>query len=99
SAYTWEITPLFMAQTIEVTRGAGSALYGTTAMNGIIAINTVGASNERPTEAVARFGNAGTRIYDVMAGHQWKPLSVVVAYNHFETDGNNYLSYDASGRV
>src|SRR5438132_10887518 len=41
TAYTWEITPLVLAQTIEVTRGAGSSLYGSTAMNGIIAINTI----------------------------------------------------------
>src|SRR5579859_5496930 len=99
TAYTWEITPLFLAQTIEVTRGAGSALYGSAAMNGIIAINTVSASNEHPAEAVVRFGNAGTRTYDVLAGHEWAPLSMVVAYNHFKTDGNNYLSYDGSGRV
>jgi iron complex outermembrane receptor protein len=99
TAYTWEITPLFMAQTMEVTRGSGSALYGSTAMNGIIAINTVSASNERPAEAMVRFGNAGTRIYDVMAGHEWKPLSILVAYNHFESEGNSYSSYDGSGRV
>jgi outer membrane receptor protein involved in Fe transport len=99
SAYTSEITPLYIVQTMEVTRGAGSALYGSTAMNGIVALNTVSASNERPAEAMLRFGNAGTRTYDLMAGHVFKPFSFIVAYDHFETDGNVYGSYDASGRT
>ncbi len=99
TAYTWDITPLFIAQTIEVTRGPGSALYGSTAMNGIVAINTISASNARPAEAMVRFGNAGSRQYDLSASHVFAPLSVVVAYDHNETNGNSYLSYDASGRV
>lgn len=99
SAYTWSITPLYMVETMEVTRGPGSALYGSSAMNGIVALNTISASNARPAQAVLRFGNAGTRIYDLAAGHVFDGVSFVAAYNHTESDGNSYDSYDASGRT
>jgi outer membrane receptor protein involved in Fe transport len=98
TAYTWEITPLYMVDTLEVTRGPGSALYGSSAMNGIIALNTVEPSNEHPAQGMVRFGNAGTHIYDLMASHAWRDIGFVVAYNHTDTDGNVYQSYDASGR-
>ena len=57
TAYTWDITPLYMVETMEVTRGPGSALYGTTAMNGIVALHTISASNERPAAAQVRIGD------------------------------------------
>jgi outer membrane receptor protein involved in Fe transport len=99
SAYTWDITPLYMVETMEVTRGPGSALYGTTAVNGIVALHTVTASNDRQAAAQLRVGNDGRRIYDLMAAHVFTPFSFVVAYNHTESDGNHYMSYDGSGRV
>jgi len=99
SAYSWEITPLFMVESMEVTRGPGSALYGSTAMNGVVGLNTVSASNDRPADALVRFGNNGWRTYDLLAGHVFAPLSFVVAYNHTESDGNAWYSYDGSGRT
>src|SRR5262249_55949494 len=63
------------------------------------ALNTVSASNTVPAQGQVRFGNAGTRTYDLMAGHVFAPLSFVLAYNHFETNGNQYPSYDGSGRT
>ena len=99
TAYTWDITPLYMVETMEVTRGPGSALYGSTAMNGIVALHTINASNERPAAAQVRIGNDGRQIYDLMAAHVFTPFSFIVAYNHTESDGNQYQSYDASGRV
>src|SRR5207237_7132974 len=99
TAYTWEITPLYMVETMELTRGPGSALYGSTAMNGIVAMNTVAPSNARPAEGLVRFGNAGTRTYDLLAGHKFKHAGFVLAYNHYENDGNSYRSFDGSRRT
>ncbi len=99
TAYTWDITPLYMVETMEVTRGPGSALYGSTAMNGIVALRTITASNDRPAAAQVRIGNDGRQIYDLMAAHVFTPFSFIVAYNHTESDGNHYMSYDGSGRV
>jgi iron complex outermembrane receptor protein len=98
TAFTWEITPMVLVRSMEIIRGPGSALYGSSATNGVVNINTrsvVGSA----AQASVRFGNAGTRIYDLFVGHELKPLSFVVAYNHFETDGNTYNDYDASGRA
>jgi outer membrane receptor protein involved in Fe transport len=98
TAFTWEITPMVLVRSMEIIRGPGSALYGSSATNGVVALNTrsvVGSA----AEATVRFGNAGTRIYDLFVGHNFKPFSFVVAYNHFETDGNTYNDYDGSGRT
>jgi iron complex outermembrane receptor protein len=98
SAYTWEITPLFLVQSLEIVRGPGSALYGTNASNGVLALNSRG-GRDSPAEAQVRFGNAGTRIYDLFVGHEWSRVSFALGYNHYATDGNVYQSYDGSGRT
>lgn len=99
SAYTWEITPLVLAHTIDIIRGPGSALYGSNATNGVIALHTPEAGEVPTAMGQFRFGNAGTRIYDVALAHHFAPLDFVVGYNHYETDGNVYSSYDGSGRT
>jgi iron complex outermembrane receptor protein len=99
SAYTWEITPLVLAQSIDIIRGPGSALYGSNATNGVIALHTPDAGVMPLAMGQFRFGNAGTRIYDVAVAHRFRLVDFVVAYNHYETDGNIYSSYDGSGRL
>ena len=39
-AYTWDLFPLSLLENVEILRGPGSALYGTNATNGVIAIHT-----------------------------------------------------------
>ncbi len=100
SAYTWEITPLNMIKSLEVIRGPGSALYGSNATNGVISINTFsGADLGGGIKTRVRGGNAGTRIYDIITGNKGKMFSYVASYNSYQTDGNNYKSYDGSGRT
>jgi iron complex outermembrane receptor protein len=100
TAYTWEMTPLFMLRTLEIIRGPGSALYGSNATNGVLAINTRSADKLGPiVEGELRFGNANTQIYDVFAGHQFRLYSFVVGFNRYSSDGNSYDDYDASGRT
>jgi outer membrane receptor protein involved in Fe transport len=100
TAFTSEITPLFLAKSLEIIRGPGSALYGSNATNGVIAINTISASDSVgfTSEAQTRLGNFGTQIYDVVVGTSQDFFSAVVGYNAFNTTGTEYMSYDGSFR-
>ncbi len=98
SAMTSEVTPLVFIKSVEVMRGAGSALYGTNAMNGLLNIKTISPSDLKGNvEARTRITANGTQIYDAIAGVNHDRLSLVAAFNHYYTIGNNYESYDASG--
>src|SRR5262245_31487638 len=100
SAYTWEITPLAMAGSVEVVRGPGSALYGSNALNGTLQINTVDAEDlPRSAEVSVRVGEDGLRLFDALLGHAGELISAVGAYSSYESDGNGVLSYDGSGRM
>ncbi len=99
-ALTTEITPLFMAKSIEVMRGPGSALYGSNATNGVISINTIEAADIAPPgEARVWIGSQNTRQYDLLLGHTGDQFSMVTAYTRFQTGGHGYWDYDTSGEV
>jgi len=100
SAYTSEMTPVFMIKTLEVVRGPGSALYGSNATNSATQLRTI-TPTDLPGggEAQVRIGNKGDRIYDFAMGREGDLISGVVAFNAFRTDGNGYDSYDGSLRT
>jgi iron complex outermembrane receptor protein len=98
-AYTWDVLPLLLVETVEVIRGPGSALYGTSATNGVVAIQTRSPDNARPLKARARLGNAGTQIYEIQGGYSLAAADLVGAYSYQRTDGNEYPSLDGSGRL
>jgi len=99
TAYTWEITPLIFTNSMEIIRGAGGALYGTSAMNGVITLNTSNAENFDDF-GIARFRveTNNSQVYDFAVGNEGDNFGLVLAFNHYETAGNEYNSYDASGR-
>jgi outer membrane receptor protein involved in Fe transport len=97
-AYTTEISPLAMLRSIEIIRGPGSALYGTNATNGVVALHTRSADRDA-AEARLRLGNAGTIIYDLVGSQRFRWFDAIIAFNDRRTDGNEYESYDASGRT
>ena len=100
SALTWEITPLNMIKSLEVIRGPGSALYGSNATNGVISLNTYSGSDlNGELRMRTRLGDYGTRIYDLLTGNRGKMFSHAVSFNSYETDGNNYMNYDGSGKT
>jgi iron complex outermembrane receptor protein len=100
SAYTSEITPIFMIKTLEVVRGPGSALYGSNATNSATQLRTVTPLDlAEGGEAQLRIGSKGDRIYDFAMGKDGDLLSTVVAFNAFHTGGNGYDSYDGSQRT
>jgi outer membrane receptor protein involved in Fe transport len=100
SAYTWDLTPIFPWRSIEVVRGPGSALFGSGAMNGVVALSTPSALRqaEREIYAAVRLGNDNRRIYEGAVAEDAKIAAAYVAVSHNGTDGNNYTDYDGSGR-
>jgi outer membrane receptor protein involved in Fe transport len=99
TANIWETVPLSMVQSIEIARGPGSALYGSNATNGVIAINTRKPSDDWELQATAGFGNAGTRNLDLSGGKAYPWLRFFTGFRYQETEGNVYDSYDASRRA
>ncbi len=99
SAYTW-LTPIFFTKTMEVIRGPGSALYGSNATNGVVQMNTFKAADlENPIRAkVSLYGTDATSRYEFMTGAVSGDYDFIVAFSMHETDGNEYIGYDGSGR-
>jgi outer membrane receptor protein involved in Fe transport len=100
TAYTSEVSPLFLLKNVELVRGPGSALYGSYATNGVVQVNTVSPDDlERHGQVRARLGDAGLQAYDWVHGlGAQEPVSAIVGFNSYETDGNEYASADGSGR-
>jgi len=100
SAYTWEITPLDLAKAVEVVRGPASALYGGNATSGVINIRTPTIEpGERQLRGRANLGVDGTQRYRAYGAQASKDGSVIISYDRFTTPGEEYASYDASGRT
>jgi outer membrane receptor protein involved in Fe transport len=98
TAFSWEITPLVFAKSIEVIRGPGSALYGSSATNGVISVNSLSADDlDNGAEVRFRMGSNRTKVLDVMVGGKGDKVSFVSAFNYYGTDGTDYKSYDATG--
>lgn len=100
TAYTWEVTPLFMARSVEVLRGPGSALYGSYALNGVVSIDTLNPADLGGNAAEARLlVGPGTATADVMVALSSRDADVLLAYNRVRTDGIKERGVDASGRL
>ena len=100
TAFTSEVTPLIFTKSMEIIRGPGGSLYGTNAMNGVITLNTLNASDIKGNgQARLRFGSNETRVVDILAGNENADFGVVTSFSYYSTGGNSYDSYDASGRT
>ncbi len=98
SAYTWENTPTFFIKSVEVTRGPGSALYGTNATNGMLAIQTLSGSDmQGRMEGHVRAGTFGTVSTEAFTGNTRETFDYFMGFNSFTTKGYVYDAYDASG--
>lgn len=98
SAYTWENTPIWMIKSVEVIRGPGSALYGTNATNGVIAVQSMtGDDMKGRAEGRFRFGSESTSWMEAYTGNTAEKFSYFMGFSSFGTDGNSYDSYDGSG--
>ncbi len=101
SAFSSEITPLFYAKSVELIRGAGGALYGSNALNGVLSMNTPKVSDleEGTGEVRMRYGSKNTQIFECLLGTENEYIGMIGAFNFFATDGNDYRSFDDSERT
>lgn len=100
AAFTSEITSLNFARSLEIIRGPGSALYGSNATNGVVQVNTLSPDDlQGRTFMRLEGGGQDSRRYDLAMVHDGDVAAAVATFNGFATNGNEYLSYDGSGRV
>ncbi|HKE16848.1 MAG TPA: TonB-dependent receptor [Kofleriaceae bacterium] len=100
AAFTWESAPLFLARKVEVVRGPASAVYGSNAMHGVIAVDTVSAADLGDGGIEARL-TAGTRTQtvDAVGAQAGSWADAVVGFNAHRTDGDEYFGTDDSHRT
>jgi len=83
-AINWDILPILDIKRIEIVKGAGSALYGSSAMGGVVNIITNEPSGDRQILVRTRAG-----IYDDPAYEEWEWTDKVL---HFEDINASYRS-------
>ena len=100
AAFTWETTPLFFARQVEVVRGPASAVHGSSAMHGVVAMQTVTADDLGDGGVDARL-RAGTRsqAVDAVGAQKGTWADAVIGLSGHTTDGDEYLDTDDSYRM
>ena len=99
SAFTWESTPLFFARRVDVVRGPASAVYGSNAMHGVIAIETVTAEDlAGGVEARLRVGPVDQSV-DAVGGARGRWADAVVGFSAHNSEGHDYRDADDSYRT
>jgi iron complex outermembrane receptor protein len=99
-AYTWEATSLAFFKKVDVLRGPASAVYGTNALNGVVALETI---------SVEDLGGAGVRAVAKLAfdastmsavgGQRTDLVDVVAGAASYNRDPDAYSDYDGSLRT
>src|SRR5262249_16884474 len=92
--------PLFFTHRVEVLRGPGSALYGSYALNGVVAVDTVSPEDLAGKRVLTRLRyGTGTRTFDALAAEATGVADLTLAYNVFSTEGDDSADYDRSRRT
>jgi outer membrane receptor protein involved in Fe transport len=100
SAYTWDNTPVFMVKSVEVIRGPGSALYGSNATNGVIAVQTLSGDDMKGrAEGRIKYGSYNSTTYEAYTGNTIGNFDFFTGFHSMQSDGWEYASADNSGRT
>ena len=78
---------LFNVERVEVIRGPGSALYGTSAFSGVVNIITTKESND----AFISIGNANSREAYFNVSESKDKWNIAISGRYFEDDGHSYV--------
>lgn len=100
TAYTAAATPVFFAQKVEVIRGPASAVYGSNALHGVVAVQTVGVDDlgDGGVEARLRAGT-GTQTLEAVGAQRADWADAVVGLSAHHADGDDYMDTDDSYRL
>ncbi|MDC9727301.1 MAG: TonB-dependent receptor [Candidatus Thioglobus sp.] len=88
--------PINDIEKIEIVKGSGSVLYGSSAVTGVIAITTKQGSEEEHATVGTKFGTNNTKIYTLTASNGGKDGFVRFTHNKYSTDGINARSDDTT---
>lgn len=94
----WSRVPLASVDRVEVVRGGGANLWGSSALGGVIQVLTA-TPEERGLRAEAEVGNRGTMSGAVVAGHRADRFGVSVSASAFDTDGYEVVRRDQRGAI
>jgi outer membrane receptor protein involved in Fe transport len=100
AAFTWDTTPLYFAREVEVVRGPASAVHGSNAMHGVVAVETVSADDlgDGGVEARVRAA-AGRQTIDAVGAQKGDWADAVVGLSAHNADGDEYSDTDDSYRL
>ena len=87
------LLPTLLLESVEVMAGAGSPLYGTDALGGVVNLRTVGPGTRRMVRVRGGYGAYGERTGGLMAAGSRGALSGVALVEYDEADGDyQYLN-------
>ncbi len=87
AVYGLQQVPTNNIERIEVVKGAGSALYGSSAIAGVINIITKSATDEPRVDVSSSFGTAGTNAYSMIASRSFGDVGAVLNAQKNTGDG------------
>jgi vitamin B12 transporter len=82
---------------IEIVKGSGSVLYGSSAVAGVIAITTKKGADGKHTTVSTKFGSNNSKTYALSASDGDKDGYVRFTHNRYTTDGTNARTDDTTG--
>ncbi len=81
---------------VEIIKGAGSVLYGSSAIAGVISITTKKGANGESANISSKFGTHNTRIYNLSASEGNQDGFARFTHNQYSTDGINAQTGDTA---
>jgi len=86
--------PIETIERLEVIRGPGSVLYGTSAFSGVINIITKSAEKMDKTTLTTTYGSFNTLSEDAVGGWRGDDLGITLGLKAFKTDGWDFRAID-----
>lgn len=89
--------PINLIEQIEIIRGPGSVLYGSSAYMGVINIVTTKAT-ETDNRLAATLGSFSTRSFKGSGGYSTDDFAISAGFNYFSEDGWQFSALDNNGQ-
>ncbi|HUS66969.1 MAG TPA: TonB-dependent receptor [Kofleriaceae bacterium] len=100
TAFTNEATPLYFAKRVDIVRGPASAMYGSNAVHGVVALETVTADDLGDGGMQARLrGGTRTASIDAVGAQKGRWADAVIGVSGFHSEGDEFLDHDDSYRM